>query len=134
MRKFIGLALLAVASVASAQAAPNTTLALIGYNALKNRIRPTGELGAQIASLDTLIREASRTGQTAQVRRWIAKGTALMNGRVWADTSDYRQSLVLRAEHVVVDPSVPFSVRLEQTYAPSIEGLVGLKAEFSVMG
>jgi predicted esterase len=127
------LALLVVASsIVSAQAAPNTTLALIGYNALKNRINPQGELGAQIASLDTLIRQASRNGQTAQVRRWIAKGTALMNGRVWADTSDYRQSLVLRTEHVVVDPSILFPVRLEQTYAPSIEGLSWLRAEFRV--
>jgi predicted esterase len=119
MRKTIA-ALLMIASQALAQAAPNTNLALIGWTALKNRVRPQGELAAQVATIDSTIRQAAQRGHTAEVRRHIARGTALLNGREWADTSDYRQSLVLRTDHVFVDPTQPWSVRLEQTYAPSI--------------
>jgi predicted esterase len=128
----IALTIAAAAFEVGAQAAPNTTLAQIGYSALKNRVKPTGELGAQIAALDSAIRTAQLSGQTALVRRWIAKGTALMNGRQWADTSDYRQSLVLRTEHLFVDPAQPYGVRLEQTYAPSIEGLANLTATATI--
>ncbi len=126
------LALLLAATSVAAQAAPNTTLALISYSALKARVRPTGELGAQIASIDSAMNVASRAGHTAQVRRLIAKGTALMNGRAWADTNDYRQSLVLRAEHLFVDPSQPFTARLEQTYAPDITPVGPLSAKLSI--
>ena len=126
------LFLIPLASVALAQSAPNTTLALIGYNALKTRAQPQGELGAQIAALDSAIRVASQRGQTAEVRRLIAKGTALLNSRAWADTNDYRQSLVLRAERVFVDPSLPYSLRLEQTFAPSIALAGNLSARATI--
>jgi len=122
------LLLTLLASAAFAQSAPNTTLALIGYNALKTSAKPQGELGAQIAALDTAIRAAQQRGQTAEVRHLIAKGTALLSNRVWADTNDYRQSLVLRTEHLFVDPALPYSVRLEQTYAPSIALAANLTA------
>jgi len=122
------LLLTLLASSAFAQSAPNTTLALIGYNALKTSAKPQGELGAQIAALDTAIRAAQQRGQTAEVRHLIAKGTALLSNRVWADTNDYRQSLVLRTEHLFVDPTLSYSVRLEQTYAPSIVLAANLSA------
>jgi poly(3-hydroxybutyrate) depolymerase len=78
-------------------------------------------LKAQIDAIDKEITEAGRQGQTSQVRRLIAKGTALLQGRGWSDADDFDQSLVLRTERVFVDSSVPYSVRLEQVYAPSIE-------------
>jgi predicted esterase len=111
---------LVLASVAGAQAAPNTSIALVAYNALKNRVRPSGDLAVQIAFIDSVIAIAQRRGHTAEVRRQVAKGSALLGGRVWADTNDYRQSLVLRAERVFVDASLPYVVRLEQTFAPDI--------------
>lgn len=132
MRTIVIAVALALATVAAAQSAPNTTLALIGYSALKARTKPSGDLGAQIASIDTAINVASRAGQTAQVRRLIAKGTALMNGRVWADTNDYRQSLVLRAERLFVDPAQPFTARLEQLYAPDIALPVSISAKLTI--
>lgn len=64
MRRLLTLLLL-VPTLALAQAAPNTSLALIGYGALKNRVKPQGELAVQIAGIDSAIRIAQRRGQTS---------------------------------------------------------------------
>ena len=111
-----------------AQAPPNLSSARVRYNSLKNSTKPDGELKAQIDAIDKEIAEASRLGQISQVRRLIAKGTALLQGRGWSDADDYDQSLVLRTDRVFVDSSVPYTVRLEQVYAPSIELTSALSA------
>jgi poly(3-hydroxybutyrate) depolymerase len=115
------VALILLPAFAAAQAPPNLALARVRYNSLKNSATPDGELKAQIEILDKQIAEAARLGQTSEMRRWLAKGTALLNGRGWTDRDDYDQSLQLRTERVFVDSSVPYTVRLEQTYAPALQ-------------
>ena len=104
-----------------AQAPPNLASARVRYNSLKNSTKPDGELKAQIDAIDKEIAEATRLGQISQVRRLLAKGTALLQGADWTDADDYDQSLVLRTDRVFVDSSVRYAVRLEQAYAPAIE-------------
>jgi poly(3-hydroxybutyrate) depolymerase len=110
----------AIVAPAAAQAPPNLALARVRYNTLKTTTKPTGELKAHIDAIDREIADALRLGQTSQVRRLIAKGTALLNNRGWTDHDDFDHSLVLRTDRVVVDSSMPYSVRLEQVYAPSL--------------
>ena len=123
IRRLIAIAsvLLLASAPALAQAPPNLASARVRYNSLKNSTKPTGELKAQIDAIDKEITEANRLGQTSQVRRLVAKGIALLQGRGWTEADDYDQSLVLRTERIFVDSSVPYSVRLEQVYAPSIQ-------------
>jgi poly(3-hydroxybutyrate) depolymerase len=115
-----------------AQAPLNLSSVRVRYNSLKNSTKPDGELKAQIDALDRDIAEATRLGQTSQLRRLIAKGTALLQGRGWSDVDDYDQSLVVRTERLFVDSSLPYTVRLEQTYAPSIQLTSALTARASL--
>ena len=116
----------------AAQAPPNLASARVRYNSLKNTAKPDGDLKAQIDAIDAEIAEASRLGQTSQVRRLIAKGTALLNHRGWTAEDDFDQSLVLRSDRVFVDSSRPYTVRLEQTYAPLLQITSGLTARVSL--
>jgi poly(3-hydroxybutyrate) depolymerase len=130
------MALAVVVALASvpvlAQAPPNLASARVRYNSLKNSARPAGDLQAQIEAIDKELAEASRLGQTSQVRRLLARGTALLQGRTWTDADDYDQSLVLRTDRVFADSTVPYAVRLEQVYAPAIEITSTLSARVSL--
>ena len=121
-----------VSGPALAQAPPNLASARVRYNSLKNSAKPSGDLKEQIDAIDKELAEASRLGQTSQVRRLLAKGTALLQGRTWSDADDFDQSLVLRTDRVFVDSSVPYAVRLEQVYAPAIELTSPLSARVSL--
>ena len=120
--------LIAVAAVASmlvpVAASPQALVSLasvrVGYTTRKNTVKPQGELKAQIDALDAQIAEASRLGRAGELRRLYAKGLALLNGRAWSDAADYSASLVVRSPRVVIDSSKPYTVRLEQIYAPSL--------------
>jgi poly(3-hydroxybutyrate) depolymerase len=119
-------------AVLAAQAPPNLALARVRYNTLKTSTKPEGDLKAQIDLLDKEIADAMRLGQTSQVRRLLAKGTALLNGRTWTDADDFDQSLVLRTDRVFVDSSAPYAVRLEQLYAPTMQVTSALRARASI--
>ena len=121
-----------VAAPLAAQAPPNLASARVRYNSLKNSVKPAGELSTQIDSLDKEIAEALRLGQTSQARRLLAKGTALLGQRGWTDQDDYDQSLVLRTSRVFIDSSLPYSVRLEQLFAPSLQLTSDLTARATV--
>jgi poly(3-hydroxybutyrate) depolymerase len=110
-----------VPAAAMAQALTSLASVRVGYTTRKNTVKPQGDLKAQIDALDAQIVEASRLGRNGELRRLYAKGIALLSGRPWTDAADYSGSLVLRSARVVVDSSKPYSVRLEQIYAPSIE-------------
>jgi poly(3-hydroxybutyrate) depolymerase len=116
----IGTVVVLLTGSVTAQAPPNLALTRVMYNSLKNKVKPDGELKAQIDALDKEIGEAMRLGQVSQVRRLLAKGMALLNNRGWSDQDDYDQSLILRSDRVFVDSSLPYAVRLEQLYAPSL--------------
>ena len=134
IRRLIGLAsmLFLISTPVWAQAPPNLASARVRYNSLKNSAKPDGELKAQIDAIDKELAEAARLGQTAQVRRLLAKGTALLQKRGWTELDDYDQSLVLRTDRVFVDASLPYGARLEQVYAPAIQLTGPLSARASV--
>ena len=134
IRRLIVIAsvILVVAAPLAAQAPPNLASARVRYNSLKNSVKPDGELKVQIDAIDKEMAEASRLGQTAQLRRLLAKGSALLGKRGWTDQDDYDQSLVLRTDRVFVDSSALYPVRLEQLYAPSLELTSALTARATV--
>ncbi len=99
-----------------AQARQNLALSRVIYNTMKTSAKPQGELKAKIDALDKELAEASRLGQTGEVRRLLAKGTALLSGREWTDALEFSKSLVLRAPEVFIDSTQPYLVRLEQIY------------------
>jgi predicted esterase len=121
MRKpLIGLFLL-VPALAFAQALPNINLLTVRYNSLRTAEKPEGELKAQIEEVDKAIADARRTGNMGELRRQIAKGLSLLNKEAWTPQLDYRNSLVLRSERIVIDSTAPYAMRIEQIYRPSIE-------------
>src|SRR3954469_25955958 len=119
-----GLLVAALCARVPAPAFPQALTSLasvrVGYTTRKNTVKPQGELKAQIDALDAQIADANRLGRTGELRRLYAKGMALLNGRAWTDAADYSASLVLRSARVVIDSSKPYTVRLEQIYAPSL--------------
>jgi poly(3-hydroxybutyrate) depolymerase len=121
-RRVAVVAVLCALLPASALAQALTSLASVrvGYTTRKNTVKPEGELKAQIDALDAQIAEANRLGRSGELRRLYAKGLALLNGRPWTDAADYSASLVLRTSQVVVDSAKPYTVRLEQIYAPTL--------------
>lgn len=106
--------------VAVAQALPNANSLRVGYNARKNRVNPQGELRLRLDSVDRAVAEAVRLGQLGELRRQIAKGLTLLDGEEWTPALDYHGSLVLRSDRTILDGSKPWSMRLEQIYAPAI--------------
>ncbi|HMF96222.1 MAG TPA: PHB depolymerase family esterase [Vicinamibacterales bacterium] len=116
----VALSCALVPAVAFPQALTSLASVRVGYTTRKNTVKPQGELKAQIDAIDAQIAEASRLGRTGELRRLYAKGMSLLNGRPWTDEADYSASLVLRTTRVVVDSSKPYTVRLEQIYAPSL--------------
>jgi len=115
------LTVLAVPTAGLAQALPNVNLTRVLYNTRKATVKPEGELKAQVDAVDAAIAEATQLGQTGEVRRQIARGLTLLDGRAWTPALDFQHSLVLRSERTIVDASAPHAVRLEQIYRPAIE-------------
>jgi poly(3-hydroxybutyrate) depolymerase len=109
-----------VPSAAFPQALTSLASVRVQYLTRKNTVKPQGELKAQIDALDAQISEASRVGRNGELRRLFAKGMALLNSRPWTDEVEYASSLVLRTDRVVIDSAKPYTLRLEQIFAPSI--------------
>ncbi len=108
-------------SLAFAQALPNINSLRVGYNTRKTAAKPEGELKAQLDAIDKAIADATRLGQAGELRRQVARGSALLAGTAWTPALDYQNSLALRSERIVIDSSVPYTLRLEQIYTPAIE-------------
>ena len=105
----------------SAQALTSLASVRVGYSSRKNTVKPQGDLKAQIDALDAQIADASRLGKSGELRRLFAKGIALLNGRPWTPEVEYAQSIVLRTDRVVIDSSKPYTARIEQIFAPSLD-------------
>src|ERR1700750_799346 len=105
----IACALSLLPAFASAQALTSIASVRVGYTTRKNTVKPQGELKAQIDALDAQIAEATRLGQTGELRRLFAKGINLLNGRPWTPDVDYMHSIVLRTDRVVVDSAKPYT-------------------------
>ena len=123
MKRSLVLAALALLlpAIAAPQALTSLSSVRVRYNTQKATVRPQGELKTQIDEIDRQIAEASRLGQTGELRRLFAKGTTLLAGREWTDALDFGNSLVIRSDRVVVDSTHPYAVRVEQIYTPAIQ-------------
>jgi poly(3-hydroxybutyrate) depolymerase len=107
--------------VASAQALPALASLQVRYNTLKAMAKPDGDLKQQIAEIDRALAAALRAGHAGEARRLLAKGMVLLAHREWTDALDFTCSLVVRTDRVFVDPARPYSIRLEQIYAPALD-------------
>ena len=105
---------------ARAQAQTGILSLSVTNTTLKNQVKPTGELKAQVDSLDVLIASASKFGRTSELRRLYAHSTALLQKRAWTPEAEFASALQVRSDRLVVDPSRPWSMRLEQSFSPSI--------------
>lgn len=123
LRHALALALSATCAAApiGAQALTSTLSLSVRHSTQKNNVRPTGELKAQIDSIDAQLAVANRFGRTGELRRLYAKANALLSRRPWTPEAEFAASLLLRTEHQVVDPSQRWRVRVEQLFLPSIE-------------
>jgi poly(3-hydroxybutyrate) depolymerase len=128
----VGALVIGLSAPALAQAPPNLASARVRYNTLKNSATLNGELKAQIDAIDQGITNALRLGQPDEVRRLIAKGSALLSNRAWTEVDEYDHSLVLRADRVFIDSSRPYTVRLGQAYQTDIELTNPLSARVSL--
>ncbi|MFA5909087.1 MAG: PHB depolymerase family esterase [Vicinamibacterales bacterium] len=128
-RTIVVAALVMVPSLAAAQALPNISSLSVRYNTRKATVKPQGELKAQIDAVDKEIAAANRLGRIGEVRRQIAKGMTLLDGQPWTPALDFQNSLALRSERTVIDSSVPYALRLEQIYSPSMELTPALSAK-----
>ena len=85
-----------------AQALSSLQSVRVRYNTRKATVKPEGALKTAIDEIDRQIAEAGRSGNTAQLRRLMAKGLTLLNGREWTPALDYTNSIVIRTEQLVV--------------------------------
>src|SRR5271169_911419 len=116
----LAFVLAATLSPVFSQSLPNLPLTRLGYTVRKRTVNPQGELKAKIDALDKELADATRLGNIGEVRRLLAKGMTLLSGNEWTDALDYEHSLTLRAERAFVDTSHPYTVRIEQIYAPTL--------------
>jgi len=116
----ISTLIFSAAPVALPQALPNLALVRLNYTVRKRTTNPQGELKAKIDANDAALNEATRLGQMGEVRRLLAKGQTLLAGGEWTPELDFGNSVVLRADHVVVDTSHRYILRIEQIYSPAI--------------
>lgn len=119
--RIVLLLLFLVPSFAWAQALPNVSSTIVRYNTRKATVKPQGELKAQIDAVDKDLGDATRAGRIGEVRRQVAKGLTLLDGNPWTPALDFQHSLALRSERTVIDSLVPYALRLEQIYSPSID-------------
>ena len=126
-------ALTLLPTLVGAQALTNITSLYVGYSSRKVTANPTGELKARLDSVDRDLFAASRQGRTGEMRRLFAKGNLLLSGKPWTDVTDYNASLLLRSDRVVVESQKPYTVRLEQLYAPAIDLTRSLSAHVTII-
>jgi predicted esterase len=121
-----------VSTAALPQSLPNLASTRLNYTVTKRTKNPQGELKEKIDAIDKDLAEATRLGKNGEVRRLLAKGLSLLAGNAWSDALDFKSSLVLRTDHIFVDPSKPYIVRLEQIYSPSLALEHSLSARLSL--
>lgn len=104
-----GLFATLLAHIAHAQARAQAQTGILSlsvtYSTLKNTVKPTGELKAQMDSLDTLIASASKFGRTSELRRLYAHSITLLRKRLWTPEAEFASALVVRSDQLVVDPA-----------------------------
>jgi poly(3-hydroxybutyrate) depolymerase len=92
----------------------------VTHSTLKNTAKPTGELKAQVDSLDMLIASAAKLGRTSELRRLYAHSIALLQKRAWTPEAEFASALLVRSDRLIIDPARPWTMRLEQSFSPLI--------------
>ena len=121
LRRAVLMGALLLPATASAQALTSLTSVYVTYITRKATANPTGELKAQLDSVDRGLVLAFQFGRTGEIRRLFAKGLTLLGGKPWSDVEDYNASLLLRSDRTAIDSRRPYAVRVEQLYAPAID-------------
>jgi len=132
MRKFLIAVVVFMPALAFAQALPNINSLSVRYNSLKTAVKAEGELKAQLDDVDKAIAEARRGGNLGEVRRQIARGMTLLSKETWTPQLDYRYSLALRSDRIVIDSATPYAMRIEQIYRPATELTPNLTAKVRI--
>jgi predicted esterase len=104
------------------------------YQALSSAVRTlrrtaTGDAAAQA---DKLIAESGSGIPRGEARRKLANAWVLLKGGAWDAKQEYQWSLALRPDATVADSSLPFMIRLAQTYPASYKGTEALKIKVSL--
>jgi predicted esterase len=128
----VGLLACSPVGLAYAQALPNINSLTVRYNSLKTAAKAEGELKAQLDEIDKAIADARRSGNMGEARRQIAKGFTVLDKGTWTPQLDYRSSLALRSERIVIDSTVPYAMRIEQIYRPAIDLSTNLTAKVRI--
>ena len=122
----------AIPGGAAAQTQVGLAAAQARYNALKATAKPEGDLRREIDAIDKALAEAMRLGHLGEAMRLLARGAVRLSGQPWTDVIDYASSVALRADRLLVDPSTPYTVRVEQIYAPSLAPSAPLTAHVTL--
>jgi len=104
------------------------------YQTLSGAVRAlrrtaTGDGAAQA---DKLIAASGSGIARGEARRKLANAWVLLKGGTWDAKQEYQWSLALRPDAVVADSSLPFMIRLAQTYPASYKGAEALKIRVSL--
>ena len=111
------------------------------YQALSTAVRTLrraatiGALTTQDAiatQVDKLVAESGAGIARGEARRKLANAWVLLKGGAWDKKQEYQWSLALRPDAVVADSSLPFVLRLAQTYPASYKGTEDLKIVVSL--
>ena len=133
LRRAVLLGALLLPATASAQALTSLTSVYVTYITRKATANPTGELKARLDSVDRDLVGAYQFGRAAEIRRLFAKGLTLLAGKPWSDVADFNASLLLRSDRTVIDSRRPYTVRVEQMYAPTINLPGALRAHTTLV-
>jgi poly(3-hydroxybutyrate) depolymerase len=123
MRKLLVLAALVVVtgpSPAAAQLLPSIAAIQDDYTRLKATAKPDDSTRREVEAVDRAVAEAVRQGRAGEVRRLVAKGTALLQGTGWSEVDDFANSVVLRSDRLIADPVRPLALRVEQIYLSTL--------------
>ncbi len=133
LHRTVLLGALLLPATASAQALTSLTSVYVTYITRKATANPTGELKARLDSVDHDLLAAYQFGRSGQIRRLFAKGLTLLGGKPWSDVADFNASLLLRSDRTVIDSRRPYTVRVEQLYAPAIDLPGALRAHATLV-
>jgi poly(3-hydroxybutyrate) depolymerase len=87
---------------------------------------------ALTAQVDRLIAESGTASSRGEARQKLANAWVLLKGGDWDKKQEFQWSLALRSDAVVADASLPFMIRLAQTYPASYKGAEDLKIGVSL--
>ncbi len=133
--RLVSAALLATVVLAAQPAAPGIAPERQpDYQALSAAVRTLRRAATDAtltAQVDKLVSDSAGIAR-GEARRKLANAWVLLKGEPWDKKQEYQWSLALRPDAVVADSSLPFMIRLAQTYPASYKGTEALKIAVSL--